>query len=80
MFDVDLGVEGVVLQIVDDDRDDGAAEFVDDLGEQIMGLGAGDGDVLQVKGDGVRDIGANPDRLVAIRILLFEDDDPPVVA
>ena len=75
----DAGVEGVVREVVHEDVVDVRAERLDDGAQEVVGEGAGDGDFLELDGDGVGFGRANPDRQIAVGRLLLEDHDPLVV-
>ena len=55
------------------------AQRLDHGAQQVVREGPGDGDFLKLDGDGVGFRGADPDRQVAVGLLLLEDNDPLVV-
>ena len=71
----DAGVVGIAGEVVEEDVSDGGAEFIDDVGEGVVCLGAGRGDVVEAEGDGFRFVGAYPDSEVPVGVFFAEDGD-----
>src|SRR6185436_11879299 len=72
---VDERVEGVVLEVADDDPLDGAVECLNDVAQQVVRQGTLWHDVLNLQADGVGLRRTDPDRQHALAVLVTKDDD-----
>src|SRR5687767_13934202 len=72
---MDDGVEGVLLQVADDDTIDPAVEVGDDVSKKVVRHRTRRRDVLDLQRDGVGLEQANPDRQDAVPFLVLEDHD-----
>src|SRR5581483_6517065 len=75
----DARIERVVRKVVHEDVVDVRAERVDDGAQQVVRERAGDGDVLELDGDGVGFGRPDPDREIAIRGLLLQNHHALVI-
>ena len=74
-----LGIESIVLEIINDNGTNHGTQSINNRVKQVMGKGTGNRNALQFYSNSIGFSRADPDRQITVRGFLFKNHDPLVI-